>query len=442
MRKVYSTAYTPHMMGERMTGAALIAAAPKPRGDGSSFRAKSATAELLADSGEEDERGADGEEDSLALHLPGGGSGGGVYSHSDARTVIALLELPSSLEDAALRWLGERVHARPPAESLDSALTRWETGESESLEPPPGQHAPPLEPPCVPVDELAELLLRCHLAVRAAALEQLRFLFQEFDINGDGVLTVDEFSRLVRRAAKSASATGSRSVSDDECEALFLEALRETLLVAPSGGGGGGGGEDAIVPLAWERVGMRHGLAGGVGRSGLLELAPPLALSQTSAPLEEAYTVEERRRAARAKKRGGGGGAAGGAAGADPSAPGPGDAAAGAPGEAEGVRTSLNAVIDVSRLSTTLHQVMADASPAADGGGGGGGAAAAKPPATPTKRGLSNQNLRRSSSGNESAGAGGGGPSPSTPSPTAAKQQGLARAQSQARGELGAGRGR
>lgn len=299
MRRAYEAAYLPHTLHDSLTGDALVDA---DMAEGVAAARAHESVLRLAGVDEDDED----DEASIAVLLNeerlaerGDGSWGprGVYSMVDVHTMLSAMGLPISLDAQIDVWIGKRLEKGPPAEPLDAVLGRYEsTGGAEgSLSPPAGVRRFATKVAAFAVDEIVELLLRAHLALRREGLRPLRQLYQQADLNGDGVLSVEEFAQLVQDAAKLSAAK--RSISSDEGEALFLEALRETRMHDY------GTPEDMISLHAWEMVAVRHGLAQGSVDGMGLALAPPLIEQEPTQPTQSAFTLEENHKEAHRRRR-------------------------------------------------------------------------------------------------------------------------------------------
>jgi hypothetical protein len=183
----------------------------------------------------------------------------------------------------------------PFAEPLDRALQRYEREgcELSALHPPANARRYAAQVPSLATDELVEMLLRAHLALRREELRPLRELYALADASGDGLLTIETFSEKLVHAACALSGSR-RAVAEDECEELYLEAVRESRMREPAAA------EDAISADAWEAVAMRHALASGQADGFGLVLAGPLVESAVQLSYEPAFSDEERAAAAAA----------------------------------------------------------------------------------------------------------------------------------------------
>lgn len=297
MRKAYGAVYLPHTLYDSLTGDALVDANLAE----ATAAAKAQEAALrLAGVDEDEEEAALAAlrgDDLLADSFDGSSGPRGIYSLVDVHEMLASMKLPISLDAQIDMWIQKRAEKGRPAEPLDAALGRYEsTGGAEgSLNPPAGARRFATKVAAFAVDEIVELMLRAHLALRREGLRPLRQLYKEADSNGDGVLSVEEFTQLVQGAAK--LSTSKRSISTDESEALFLEALRETRMHDY------GTPDDMISLHAWEMIAVRHGLAQ-VSVDGMgLVLAPPLIEQGPKQPTQSAFTLEENHREAHRLRR-------------------------------------------------------------------------------------------------------------------------------------------
>ena len=299
VRKAYSTAYATHELSDAMSGDALIDA----KLDAVAVTAATTSALEMAEAmdDENDELASMSAERRVALlanadddALTAGSHG--AYALVDAPTLLVQMDLPLSLESQISIWIGKRLEKGPAAEPLDAMLTRFEsTGAERALHPPEGVRRTPTKVPALAIDDLVEMLLRAHLALRREEARPLRDLYIATDLKGDGVFSVDEFSQLVQRALKLSAAK--RSVSADETESLFLEALRETRMHDPAMP------DDCISPLAWELVATRHALVLGSAEGMGLVLAPPLVERPPALPVQPAFAHAAQKDAAQGRRK-------------------------------------------------------------------------------------------------------------------------------------------
>jgi hypothetical protein len=219
----------------------------------------------------------------------------GFYAATDVRGVLAVANLPVSLDAQVHDWCRLRLVKGPFAEPLDRALQRYEREgcELSALHPPANARRYAAQVPSLATDELVEMLLRAHLALRREELRPLRELYALADASGDGLLTIETFSEKLVHAACALSGSR-RAVAEDECEELYLEAVRESRMREPAAA------EDAISADAWEAVAMRHALASGQADGFGLVLAGPLVESAVQLSYEPAFSDEERAAAAAA----------------------------------------------------------------------------------------------------------------------------------------------
>mmetsp|Transcript_23841 Transcript_23841/g.60337 ORF Transcript_23841/g.60337 Transcript_23841/m.60337 type:complete len:411 (-) Transcript_23841:129-1361(-) len=319
VRKAYTSAYPPHKLHDSLTADALVDIHFNASADAEQAKEKLSIEALIA-------------ENPLDHWL-----GRGTYSMATASTIVRFMELPVSLETQVGEWVEKRLRSDPAVEPLEAVLARFEaTGlptaaaataaavaatsapapvAAGALPRSPAKRAPPVvaittKVPALPMDELVETLLRAYLALRHEELRGLRELYADHDINGDGVLSVGEFGALCAMAARASGQR--RSISADESQAFFLEALRETQMHEPASV------EDSISLAAWVTVASRHALAHGYNDAMGVPLVPPLGTQASAQSFEPAFSADEtfretsrRRRTERRSLRGSVGSVAG-----------------------------------------------------------------------------------------------------------------------------------